>query len=152
MMTAYYKEKFEQGLLYQDMVMEELYKNGIPLISYSSKKYQTEVGENKAGVEIKNDTKFRQTGNFYIETAEKSKAENKNFIPSGIYRCDNTWLYIIGDDISFFVFSKKQLQLLDKIKKYREVEIPTSRGFLFPIQDAIKLYSIREISFEDSNG
>jgi hypothetical protein len=150
MMTFYYKEKLNQGLFYQDKVMEELYKHGIPLISYSSKEYQNMIGENKAGIEIKNDSKFRETGNFYIEVAEKSNEINKEYFPSGIYRNDNTWLYIIGDTKGFFIFSKKQLRLLEQSKKYKEVRIPTSKGFLFPIQDAMKLYSLKEIEFKEN--
>ena len=111
-MTPYYKEKLEQGLYFQDYVIELLYKNGIPLISYSSKEYQNMIGENKAGIEIKNDNNFRKTGNLYIEIAEKSNAENISFVSSGIYRNDNTWLYLIGDINKIYVLSKKQLKIL----------------------------------------
>ena len=145
MMTEYYKEKLEQGLYFQDYVVELLYKNGIPIISYSSKQYQNMIGENKAGLEIKNDQHFRKTGNLYIETAEKSNAANKEFVPSGIYRNDNTWLYLIGDREKVFVFGKRQLISLHKKNKYRTVETSTSRGFLLPIEDAEKYYSLREL-------
>lgn len=145
MMTEYYKEKLEQGLHFQDYVVELLYENGLPIISYSSKQYQNMIGENKAGLEIKNDENFRKTGNLYIETAEKSNANNKNFVPSGIYRNDNTWLYLIGDRNKIFVLSKKQLRILHQSGKYREVEISTSQGFLLPVVDAEKHYSIREL-------
>ena len=137
-MNEYYAKKLDQGLKYQDFVVEKLYEIGLPVISYSSKEYQNTVGENKAGIEIKNDTNFRETGNFYIETAEKSDAENANFVPSGIYRNDNTWLYLIGDYETIFVFSKKQLLLLHKCGKMKEVEISTSRGFLLPVVEAEK--------------
>jgi len=148
MTTKYYKEKLQQGLYFQDYIMELLYKNGIPLISYSSKEYQNMIGENKAGIEIKNDMNFRKTGNLYIETAEKSKAENEYFVKSGIYRNDNTWLYLIGDKETVFVLSKKQLQILHGKNKYRNVKIATSRGFLLPIADVEKFYSLRTLSPE----
>ena len=148
MTTEYYKEKLQQGLYFQDYIMELLYKNGIPLISYSSKEYQNMIGENKAGIEIKNDINFRKTGNLYIETAEKSKAENEYFVKSGIYRNDNTWLYLIGDKETVFVLSKKQLQILHGKNKYRNVKIATSRGFLLPIADVEKFYSLRTLSPE----
>jgi len=148
MTTEYYKEKLQQGLYFQDYIMELLYKNGIPLISYSSKEYQNMIGENKAGIEIKNDMNFRKTGNLYIETAEKSKAENEYFVKSGIYRNDNTWLYLIGDKETVFVLSKKQLQILHGKNKYRNVKIATSRGFLLPIADVEKFYSLRTLSPE----
>jgi hypothetical protein len=142
-MTKEYFECLEAGLSYQDFVMERLYDAGIPLISYSSKKYQTLIGENKAGIEIKFDRKFRDTGNFYIEIAEKSNPKNKEYVPSGIFRNDNTWLYIIGDYETIFIFSKEQLK---KCKdNYRQVEIPTSRGFLIPTNEALQFLVIRYI-------
>jgi hypothetical protein len=144
-MTQYYKEKLNQGLFFQDFVLELLYENGLPIISYSSKEYQNTIGENKAGIEIKNDRNFRKTGNLYIEVAEKSNPENINFVPSGIYRNDKSWLYLIGDEEKIFILSKKQLQLLHKIGKYEEKQTPTSRGFLLLVTDAEKLYSLKEI-------
>jgi len=144
-MTPYYKEKLEQGLYFQDYVIELLYKNGIPLISYSSKEYQNMIGENKAGIEIKNDNNFRKTGNLYIEIAEKSNAENISFVSSGIYRNDNTWLYLIGDINKIYVLSKKQLKILHQSKKYKEVETQTSKGFLLPLIEVEKYYSLREL-------
>lgn len=142
---SYYAEKLAQGIEYQDFVMEKLYEQGLPLISYGSKKYQVERGENKAGIEIKNDQKFRQTGNFYIETAEKSNACNENYIASGIYRKDNTWLYLIGDYQEIYVFSKYQLKLLHKQQKYKEVETPTSQGYLLPVESAKSGWCIKII-------
>ena len=71
-MTPEYAEKLKQGLEFQDYVVERLYDCGLPIISYSSKEYQTMIGENKTGIEIKNDSNFRITGNLYIEVAEKS--------------------------------------------------------------------------------
>lgn len=149
-MNQYYKEKLMLGLHYQDFVVEELYKIGLPIISYSSKEFQFNIGENKAGIEIKNDQNFRKTGNFYIEISEKSNPKNKNFIPSGIYRTDNTWLYLIGDEKDIYIFAKNQLVAIHKNNIYREVEIPTSRGFLFPVNDVIrKNYAIKVINCEE---
>ena len=135
-MTAEYAQKLSEGLAYQDFVIERLYEAGLPIISYSSKKYQHEVGENKAGIEIKNDQKFRQSGNFYVETAEKSNAENQYFVVSGIYRNDNTWLYILGDYETIYVFSKDQLKILHRKGRFKLVETKTSQGFLLPVVTA----------------
>ena len=145
-MTEYYKEKLKQGLYFQDYVCELLYQHGIPIISYSSKEYQNMIGENKAGIEIKNDTRFRETGNLFIEISEKTNSENENFIPSGIYRNDNTWLYLIGDKEKIFVLSKKQLIILHKTGKYKQrlSDQKTSWGFLLPVCEAEKHYSIKE--------
>jgi hypothetical protein len=144
-MTPYYQEKLEQGQCYQDYIVDLLYQKGIPIISYNSKKYQNMKGENKAGIEIKNDTKFRESGNLYIEIAEKTNANNSEFIPSGIYRNDNTWLYLMGDERTVFVLSKRQLKILHQSGRYKEVVIPTSRGFLLPVKEAREFYCILEI-------
>jgi len=148
-MTNYYKDMLDKGLHYQDFVVEELYKVGLPIISYSSKQFQNLIGENKAGFEIKLDQNFRKTKNFYIEYAEKSNENNKEFVDSGILRNDNTWLYIIGDYDNIYIFSKKQLQLLLKHNKCKTVETKTSKGMLLNI-DMSKKYCIKEIIVDNS--
>lgn len=143
-MNQYYKNCLEEGLAFQDYVTEKLYNLGIPLVTYSSRNYQLGVGENKAGIEIKFDRKFRETGNFYIETAEKADPKNKNYVPSGIYRNDNTWLYLIGDYQTIYVFSKEQLKKCSD--KFRKVETPTSKGFLLPVEKALEFLVILQIN------
>jgi len=138
-MTSYYKEKLKEGLHFQDFVIEQLYNIGLPIISYSSKEYQHLIGENKAGIEIKRDGKFKETGNIYIEVAEKSNPRYSNFISSGIYRNDNAWLYLIGDESIIYIFSKKHLAVYGERGLFKEVQTPTSRGFLIPIDKAEKL-------------
>lgn len=138
-MTEYYAKMLEAGLEFQDFVMTKLIEHlGINLTQYSSKKYQFTVGENKQGIEIKFDDKYETTGNLYIEIAEKSNKNNLNFVDSGIYREDNTWLYIIGNYCVLYIFSKKYLVYLHKKKIFREVEIPTSKGFLIDKKNAEK--------------
>lgn len=157
MMTEYYKKQLKQGIEFQDHVVDVLYENGIPIVSYSSKKYQNNVGENKCGIEIKNDNKYHTTGNLFIEIAEKSDPENENFIPSGIYRDDNSWLYLIGDCKKIFILVKGQLKYLHKTGKYKEVfgypddqkEKPTSIGFLIPVELAEKFYAIKIIEINN---
>ena len=144
-MTEYYKEMLEKGLEYQDFVMEKLIEElGISLTQYSSKKFQYTVGENKQGIELKFDDRYKKTGNLYIETAEKSNANNTRFISSGIYRNDNTWLYLIGNYEMIFIFSKKYLVYIHKKHLYKEIEIPTSQGFLLDSEGADK-YCLRKI-------
>ena len=104
----YYKKMLKKGLEYQDFVIEFLYHQGLPLITYSSEKYQIEKGENKLGVEIKFDDKFKETGNLFIEVEER-RNENKKYVNSGIFRDDNTWLYVIGNYEWAFIFFKNQL-------------------------------------------
>jgi hypothetical protein len=143
-MNEYYKEMLKKGLHFQDFVVEELYKIGLPIISYSSKEFQNMIGENKAGIEIKLDQNFRKTGNIYIEYAEKSKAENNNYIDSGVLRNDNTWLYLIGDYETIYIFSKKQLLILKDTSKVRHVQTPTSKGYLLSL-NLVEKYCIKVI-------
>jgi hypothetical protein len=143
-MTENYKEMLQKGLEYQDFITDLLLKEiGISLSTYSSKKYQYDIGENKQGIEIKFDDRYKETGNLYIEVEEKSNANNWYYVNSGIYRNDNTWLYLIGDYNEVFIFSKKQLIILHEKNIYKLVKTPTSIGFLIPKNDAEK-YSIKK--------
>ena len=145
-MTDNYKLMLEKGLQFQDFITDILIKElGILLSTYSSQKYQNLKGENKQGFEIKFDDKYKDTGNVYIEVAEKSNPLNENFISSGIYRNDNTWLYLIGDYKEIFIFSKKHLKLMYESKKYKEVIISTSKGMLIKKEDTEK-YCIKKIT------
>lgn len=132
----YYRMQLKDGLEFQDYVADLLYKNGIAIGAYSSKKYQIERGENRAGVEIKFDKKFRKTGNFWIEVAEKSKPENPSWIPSGIHRQDNTWLFVIGDRETIYILPKKTLLRLEPGHSLRLNDRKTSRGYLLSVEDA----------------
>ena len=60
----YTKEKRDEGDEYEDFVIDELYKIGLPIVNYKSKAYQYAVGENKMGIEIKFDERLKGTGNF----------------------------------------------------------------------------------------
>jgi hypothetical protein len=135
-MTDEYKEKLEAGLEFQDYVAKKLIEViGIPVTTYSSKKFQLK-GENRQGFEIKFDRRYDETGNIYIETHEKSNAENPFYVDSGIYRDDNTWLYIIGDYNKLFIFGKRTLILMHDSKRYRQIITDTSKGFLVPNEKA----------------
>lgn len=81
----------------------------------------------------------------YLEVAEKSHPDNRDYIESGIMRKDNSWLFVIGDEDLVWIFSTKYLQKLKD--RYRKVKTPTSIGHLMPIAEADK-YSIRKINME----
>ena len=138
---SYYNDMLKEGLEYQDFIFDLLYKLGLPLISYSSKMYQINKGENKSGIEIKYDKKFSKTGNFWIEFLEKSNVNNEKWIKSGIDRDDNTWLYLMGDYEVIYVFSKRHLKMhKERLKKngsrpmYNNMN--TSVGFLLSKRQA----------------
>jgi len=146
--TEYYKNCLEKGLEYQDFVTDILLNEiGVSLSNYSSKKFQLK-GENKQGIEIKFDDLYKATNNIYIEIAEKSNANNENFVNSGIFRNDNTWLYVIGDYDYIFIFGKSFLINMYYSKRFKEIETMTSKGFLIPSDEA-KKYCLKLIIIKD---
>lgn len=143
--NGYYNNKLQEGLEFQDVATKVLYQRGIVVNGYSSRRFQNTEGENMLGAEIKRDGLFRQTGNLYIETSEKSHPDNPKYVDSGIHRDDNSWLFVIGDEKTIYIFSTKYLRMLED--RYTKVNKTTSKGFLMPIDDAEK-YCIRKIEIE----
>lgn len=149
-----FSDSLEVGNTFQDFVCIELAKEHIILQNINSKKFQYEVGENLQGFEIKLDNRFNgyypndkpATNQLSIEIAEKTKAENPQYVLSGIYRNDNSWLYIQGNPKCFYIFSKKMLIGLHKSGKYKEHELPTVKKYYLPISDADK-YCIKKFEF-----
>jgi len=129
----YRANKIESGLLYQDFIVDLMLQVlRFPVTIYSSRLYQTTVGEGPAGVEIKHDEKYATTGNLWIEVAEKARPREGAYVPAGICRDDNSWLYIIGDYDTVFVFTKVLLQAFAARYEIRENKTRTSQGYLLP--------------------
>lgn len=146
----YRQRKLDSGLAFQDFIMERLHLIGTILQPLCSREGQLK-GENLLGMEIKHDEKMRLTGNLYIEVAEKARPREGDYVPSGIFRNDNTWLYGIGDRLEFYIFPKSTLRncwAKRDVLGFREPPPkPTSRGFLIPAIQAEKMYA-RKILFE----
>jgi hypothetical protein len=138
-MTALYARRLREGLEYQDFAVRKLYEAGIPLACFPSMKYQNAAGENAGGVEIKSDREMSKTGNVYFETAEKSDPANRAYVPSGICRNDNTWIYAIGDYSVLYLCAKNRLRRIFEGQRkppgHRLVENGTnaSVGMLLPV-------------------
>jgi hypothetical protein len=148
----YREEQMKEGQEYQDFVCQQLlFKLGFPIVQYCSKKYQYEVGESACGFEIKHDKRLKETGNLYIEIAEKSKPSNEEYISSGIYRDDNSWLYLIGNYEKIYIFGKRHLRKIyedpKREKTLKRIEIPTSKGFLLSAKFAEESLCIKLIEF-----
>lgn len=139
---GYYSQQLEDGLVFQDIVTQALYQRGIIVVGYASRRFQRSHGENLLGAEIKNDKKFRATGNVYIEIAEKAHPDRPNYTPSGIMREDNSWLYVIGDERTFWIFATVYLRKL--VTRWPRTQTHTSVGHLMPVSEANK-YAIRKI-------
>jgi len=135
----YRSNKIESGKLFQDFVVDACWNLlGLAIVQYSSQVYQQTIGESKTGAEIKHDEQFAQTDNLWIEIAEKARPRPGDHVASGIYRNDNTWLYIIGNYDTLFIFQKTLLKILHQSGKWRILEnrTQTSRGFLLSKKDA----------------
>jgi hypothetical protein len=145
--NGYYAKKLEQGLEFQDVVTQALYQRGIVVVGYASRKWQNQKGENMLGAEIKRDDNFRKTGNLYIECAEKANPTNPAYVTSGVFRKDNSWLFVIGDEQTIYIFPTIYLRKLCMGRGYRQVQTPTSKGYLMPLAEAEK-YCIRKIELE----
>ena len=130
-------ETVEDGKRYEEFVAAKVrYLWGKELHFFDTKESQIH-GETQEGLEIKFDGRLKETGNLYIEMAEKSRADNKKFVPSGSFKkADNTKVIWIGDYKEAFLFDKIKLQELSNAPQYRHVQIPTSQGFLIPREDA----------------
>ena len=83
-----------------------LNKRAISISHYTLLEEQIKKGENRQGIEIKNDQSYEKYGNLYISVKRVySYAE----YPSGLYK-DNHWLYVTGIKNNFWIFSTKQLK------------------------------------------
>lgn len=146
----YYSRQLSDAHDFQDFVCIELGKKGIVIQNISGKKHQESVGENLLGMEIKFDKIFERTGNFYIEVAEKAHPSRRDYVPSGIYRTDNSWLFAVGNYSVLYIFGKARLRTIDAKNPdwiIRPPETPTSRGFLIPLRYA-KQAAEKVVEFE----
>lgn len=150
-----HQNTLEIGHEFQDFVVEKLIiELGISISIFQSKKYQFNKGESLQGVEIKYDARStgdctykecKATGNVGIEVAEKTNKNLNYWVKSGIYRLDNSWLYIVGNYQNIWVFGKKHLVLMHQKNIFKEIEtLPTIKTMLLPIKEADK-YCLKKI-------
>ena len=146
------KDELEESLMYQDFIADELLTQlGWCINLYTSRQYQYNKGESRAGVEIKYDKKMATTGNLYIETHERHDV-NKEFVASGINRQDNTIFWCIGDTRKAYIFVKHQLQYLCYHHKqfgFKVKQTPTSIGVLIPVKflEENDIYVVKKLKF-----
>jgi hypothetical protein len=125
--------KQNKGLKFESFIMDWFIKNkSISLSHYTTKEEQYLKGENRQGIEIKNDLRFKDTGNLFISVQRKY---NNRTYDSGIFK-KQSWLYVIGDKDCFYIFSTKQLRQIyngNKPKLFTGFTTPaggTEKGFL----------------------
>lgn len=140
-------EKFE-AFIY-DWFQEN---RNLSISHYHTKEEQFEKGENRQGVEIKNDQKSKETGNLFISVKREYYWQD---YPSGIMKTykekPQSWLYVIGYKEHFFIFSTKQLiQYYEKnkptlFKGFTTDKEGTDYGFLLSKKQAEEM-CIQEVS------
>lgn len=140
--------KQNKGLEFESYIMDWFAKEkNINLSHYTTYKEQIHKGENRQGIEIKNDQMFKNTGNLFISVEREYDYTTH---PSGIFK-DQSWLYVIGDKDCFYIFSTKQLRQIyrgNKPKLYNGFKTPkggTEKGFLLNKKMADK-FCIEKVS------
>ncbi len=132
-----FQRDLQAGNEYADFVQHVLWHRGYFFILHRSAKYQWSLGESIGGNEIKLDRRFRETGNLYIETAERRTTDGTSrWRPSGI--CDNPppRIYTIGDERTIFILPVSWL--LHIRSRCEPHDGDTQRGFKLPVDRAAK--------------
>jgi len=144
-MTDIYKERLLQGKEYENFVRKVLKeKMNLSVDVYKNIQDQYNIGESEQGFEIKYDKRYKETNNIYIEVAEKTNKNNLNFIDSGIYRNDNSWILLIGNFDVIYFFGINTLRLLYETDRFKKVKTETSKAFLLYPED-IEKYKLKKI-------
>jgi len=147
-MTEYYKQQLADGKAFEQYVKQQLAEKRQLHLDILHGQDLYDIGETRQGYEIKYDKRYKDTGNLYIETKEKSNPANPNYVASGIFRQDNTHTWIIGDYKQVYMFDKKTLvEVYEQDQYFRYVSTATSHGFLLN-QKLIDEYKIDHIYFE----
>lgn len=141
MTPTYYDTCKKEGNEYERFVYDQLES----ILGWTMRHHDTysdqKRGENSLGIEIKCDMKMATTGNIFVEVVERN-LRNPTWVPSGIYRTDNSWLFLIGDYAQAFIFSKKLLQLHIESHNWQRKsnrETNTGQGVLIPVVECIEL-------------
>ena len=139
-----YRSQLEDAQQFEDHVERQLYQAGLPIGVHHSRHFQVRYGESRAGVEIKFDRMFRDTGNLFIETAERHHRDAE-LKPAGIY--GKGCMIAIGDYQRFWLFCMKTLRHLHKAHekggpRYSRKETVTAEGFLLPVADASRFATL----------
>lgn len=107
--SQYYIDNLTLSHRFEVFIERQLEQRGIDLGLYYDREEQYNHGENALGIEIKRDIKSRETGNLYIEYAERLNAYG-DWVASGIFKDDNTNYFLIGDIDGFWILEKRELE------------------------------------------
>jgi len=130
-----FKADLKAGQEYEDFVAQQLWERHWPIYVYRSKKWQWKAGESVNGIEIKLDRRFRETGNLFIETAERRTTDGTSqWRPSGIYDEHDPRILAIGDYQTIYLLGVRLVRYAcSSSKRFTEIERGTFRGYLLPV-------------------
>jgi len=134
-------DTIEAGNIFEDYVCDRLSGMGIVLRTYKSKQFQLGKGENRIGWEIKLDEGVIKYKHLSIEIAERSRNDPAlKWTNSGIYRNDNSWLYVHGNMETFWILFKPALvKFFEDTHPATQEKFGTIKTFYLEYQDADKL-------------
>lgn len=137
-------DPLRMGELYQEIIRVILSRRlRFDLHFHEGQEQQYTLGESEEGVEIKLDAWCGRTGRLSIEVAEKTRAAQARFVPSGIMRQDNSLWYVQGDLKHCWVFKREALRAFfrDTRPAVIEDDPSTIRKFYLPVGEANRLAS-----------
>ena len=137
-MSESYDDKLKVGQAYERFVRDQYAALGITLTLVHGRTRQLLIGDTEEGLEIKHDRNHKTTSNIFIEVAEKRHSWQPDFVPSGIFRQDKTWLYGVGNYDVFYVFKKATLREESTRRHIFTINEGTSRGFLLVGDEALQ--------------
>ena len=129
-----FAERLAAGKEFEETASKFLTSLGWPIGLHFSAKGQWEMGESAAHVEIKNDNKFPETGNLFIETRERRDSSGlSQWRNAGIYDASDPWFFLIGNPSVLWLLSVRWLRLMHQTEKYRKITLETAEGFVIPV-------------------
>jgi hypothetical protein len=135
-------KKQQEGLEFESYIMDWFCtQKNINLSHYTLLKEQINKGENRQGIEIKNDQRFQETGNLFI-SVERDYGYTK--YESGIYK-NQSWLYVIGNENEFYIFATKHLKQYYEHNKpqlfdgFKSIKNGIDKGFLLSKKQAERI-------------
>ena len=135
-------KKQQEGLEFESYIMDWFCsQKNINLSHYTLLKEQINKGENRQGIEIKNDQRFQETGNLFI-SVERDYGYTK--YESGVYK-NQSWLYVIGNENEFYIFATKHLKQYYEHNKpqlfdgFKSIKNGVEKGFLLSKKQAQRI-------------
>ena len=132
------RNSFADGLEFQDFTIESIARAcGFIIQQYASKYYQIKRGESIQRCEIKLDNLCTRTKRLSIEISEKTNADQRDFLPSGIFSPTRPLFYIQGNRERFYLFATKDLVAYSQNAEQHQER--TITAFYLPFSDADNL-------------